>query len=696
MLISYEWLKELVGISVAPEEVSKTLTMIGLEVEGETSVQGDTVFEVNVTPNRPDCLSSIGIARELSAAFKTPLKLPLHEIKNGQPVSDFSVEILDPDLCNRYTGRVITGVKISDSPEWMKSRLEKCGIRSINNVVDITNYVLLEFGHPLHAFDADTLIGKKIIVGTPDSFNNLRATKNAERSTKFKTLDGVEREIPGGSLLIWDAERPVAVAGVMGGANTEVTEKTGNIFLESAYFEPSSIRKTSKRLGLSSESSYRFERGTDIEFLEKAVDRAALLIKEIAGGTVHKIIDEYPVKYVSEPVTAKYEKINKLLGISATNAEIFKILGLLGIPAENKGDTFIVSPPAHRRDIKRDSDIAEEIARIYGYNNIPITNPQSSLSSGRLNQRRINLNKVRDAIRKCGFTEVINFSFMSMSALDMIEIPDSDGRRKTIALSNPLNQDECLLRTSLVPALIGNLKYNLDRGMKDIRFFEVSRIFEDIGNTLPLDELRLGGILYKEKAPSLWKEDARGFYIAKGALESLFEELMISGYSFSPSSEPFLHGGQSADIHISNSRIGYVGVMGPDIVEKLDLKKQKPEIVLFELNLDLLLSLTPDSIRYISIPKFPAVERDIALTVDEALPSARIKEIINSYPSELIEEVSVFDYFKGGNIPQGKKSLAFNIIYRSKERTLTDEEIEGLHSSLVGYIAEKTGGELRK
>jgi phenylalanyl-tRNA synthetase beta chain len=696
MLISYEWLKELVEISAAPEEVSKTLTMIGLEVEGETSVQGDTVFEVNVTPNRPDCLSSIGIARELSAAFKTPLKLPLHEIKNGQPVSDFSVEILNPDLCNRYTGRVITGVKISDSPEWMKSRLEKCGIRSINNVVDITNYVLLEFGHPLHAFDADTLTGKKIIVSTPDSFNNLRGTRNAERSTKFKTLDGVEREIPGGSLLIWDAERPVAVAGVMGGANTEVTEKTRNIFLESAYFEPSSIRKTSKRLGLSSESSYRFERGTDIEFLEKAVDRAALLIKEIAGGTVHKIIDEYPVKYVSGPVTAKCEKINKLLGISATNAEIFGILGLLGIPSENKGDTFIACPPAHRRDIKRDSDIAEEIARIYGYNNISITNPQSSLSSGRLNQRRINLNKVRDAIRKCGFTEVINFSFMSMSALDMIEIPDSDRRRKTIALSNPLNQDECLLRTSLVPALIGNLKYNLDRGMKDIRIFEMARIFEDIGNSLPLEELRLGGILYKEKAPSLWKEDARGFYIAKGALESLFEELMISGYSFSPSSEPFLHGGQSADIHISNSRIGYVGVMGPEIVEKLDLKKQKPEIVLFELNLDLLLSVTPDSIQYVSIPKFPAVERDIALTVDEALPSARIKEIINSYPSELIEEVSVFDYFKGGNIPQGKKSLAFNIVYRSKERTLTDEEIEGLHSSLVGYIAEKTGGELRK
>ena len=705
MRASYEWLKELVNISATHQEVSEKLTMIGLEVEGEEKVDGDVVFEVNVTPNRPDCLSVTGIARELSAAFKTPMKLPPHEIAGEQPVPDFSVEILNPDLCNRYTGRVITGVKISDSPEWMKSRLEKCGIRSINNVVDVTNYVLLEFGHPLHAFDADLLKGRKIIVATPGAFkesssaalpkgNNGEA--KAAENIGMKTLDGADREIPHNSLLIWDSVRPVAVAGVMGGANTEVTERTVDIFLESAYFDPASIRRTSKRLGLSSESSYRFERGTDIEFLEKALDRAALLIRETAGGTIHKIIDVYPVKYVPEPVDAQYERINRLLGIKLSKEEMIEILSLLGIKVEDKGDTFTVFPPPHRRDIKRDSDIAEELARIYGYNNIPITNPKTPLSSGILKRRTKNISTIREAMRKAGFNEVINFSFMSASGLDMIDIPASDRRRNTIALSNPLNQDECLLRTSLLPALIGNLKYNLDRGMKEIRIFEMSRIFEDIGNSLPLEELRLGGIFYKEKTPALWKDEAPGFYIAKGAIEALFEELKMARYSFVPSLEPFLHAGQSADIYISKNCIGYAGVMSPEIVEKLDLKKQKPEIVLFEINVDLLLTLAPDSIQYSSIPKFPPVERDIALIVDEAVPSAKITEIINSYPSELIEEVSVFDHFKGGNIPQGKKSLAFNIIYRSKERTLTDEEIESLHSSLVAFIAEKTGGELRK
>ena len=391
-----------------------------------------------------------------------------------------------------------------------------------------------------------------------------------------------------------------------------------------------------------------------------------------------------------------YERINRVLGIKLSKEEMLEILSLLGIRAEDKGDTFTVFPPPHRRDIKRDSDISEELARIYGYNNIPITNPKTPLSSGRLKKRTKNIRIIREAMRKAGLTEVINFSFMSASGLDMINIPDSDRRRNAIALSNPLNQEEHLLRTSLVPALINNLKYNLDRGMKDIRIFEMSRIFEDIGNSLPLEEFRLGGIFYKEKTPALWKEDAPGFYIAKGALESLFEELKIARYSFVPSLEPFLHAGQSADIYISRNRIGYVGVMSPEIVEKLDLKKQKPEIVLFEINLDLLLKLVPDLIQYSSIPKFPPVERDIALIVDEAIPSAKITEVVNSYPSELIEEVSVFDNFKGGNIPQGKKSLAFNIIYRSKERTLTDEEIESLHSSLVAFIAEKTGGELRK
>ncbi len=700
MRISYEWIKELVDITATPEEVADRLTMVGLEVEGTESIDGDTVFEVNVTPNRPDCLSMVGIARELSAVYKTPLKLPVHTIKDGQPVSDFSVDILNADLCNRYSGRVITGVKIAGSPSWMQARLEKCGVRSINNVVDITNYVLLEFGHPLHAFDADLLSGKKIIVATPDAFKTASsggaAESNKPATVKMETLDGAEREISGNELLICDAERPVAVAGVMGGANSEVNGHTRNIFLESAYFSPPSVRKTSKKLGLKTEASYRFERGTDIEFLVKALDRAALLIQEIAGGTVHEMIDCYPVKYTPERVEAKARRINKLLGIDLSVQAMVGIMNRLGVPAEEQGETVVVFPPSNRRDIKRDSDLAEEIARIYGYNSIPTTNPKSPLSSGRLNKKSLNLMKIREAIRKSGFTEVVNFSFMGTSSLDLIQIPDADRRRRAVPISNPLNQDECLLRTTLIPSLIANLTYNLDRGMKDIRLFEISKIFEDIGKSLPLEEVRLGGILYKEKYPVLWKDDAPGFYITKGALEAMFGELKIDGYSFSPSSEPFFHKGQAADIFIAGVCVGHCGVLSPEIIGTLGLKKQKPEIVLFELNLDQLLSAIPDSLQYRSIPKYPPVERDIALVVDDALASGKIREMIRTYPSDFIEEVSVFDHFKGGNIPQGKKSLAFNIIYRSKEKTFTDDEIEALHSSLVEYIVGKTGGELRK
>lgn len=701
MRITYEWLRDFVDVAASPEEMAHRLTMIGLEIEGTADAGGEavmelsasphrTVFEVNVTPNRPDCLSVIGIARELSAAYRLPLKIPPCEIAGKQTSPDFSVGIMNPELCNRYAGRLITGVGIGASPGWIREKLEKCGMRSINNVVDITNYVLLEFGHPLHAFDADTLKGKKILIGTPET------VKGKGIQTIMKTLDGIERVIPGDSLLIWDIENPVAVAGVMGGSDTEVTEKTKNIFIESAYFDPVSVRRTSKKLGLVSEASYRFERGTDIEFLEKALDRAALMIREIAGGTIHEIIDEYPVKYMKQPVAARFESINKHLGTALEQSEMLEILKRLSIPAEKKDDAFVVYPPAHRRDITRENDVAEEIARIYGYDSIPTTVPKSSLSSGHLNKRRMHLTRIREAIRKTGFTEVINFSFMGKSSLDIINIPESDSRRKAISIGNPLSQDGCLLRTTLAPALIENLKYNIDRGIKDIRIFETAKVFLDTGESLPAEELRLGGIFYREKSQALWKEDTRGFFLAKGALESMLEELKIRGYLFSPSSEPFFHAGQASDIYVSDSRIGYLGVLGPDVVEKLALKKQKPEIALFEIRLDPLLKFIPDSIQYSPVPRYPSVERDIAIVIDETIPSSLVRELISSFPTDLIEEVSVFDCFQGGNIPSGKKSLAYNFVYRSRNRTLRDEEVDSLHESLLKYVLEKTGGELRK
>jgi phenylalanyl-tRNA synthetase beta chain len=683
MRVTYEWLREFIDITATPQEIAERLTMIGLEVEKVESVNHDTIFEINVTPNRPDCLSIMGIAREISAVFKLPLNMPCHDIEGKLPDSDFSVEILNSDLCNRYTGRVIKNVVISDSPDWIKRRLERCGIRSINNVVDITNYVLLECGHPLHAFDADTVKDRKIRIDVAGARN------------KIVTLDGVERELPQDALLIWDSVRPIAIAGVMGGSETEVLDKTKNIFLESAYFKSPSIRRTTKRLNLTSESSFRFERGTDIEFLEKALNRAALLIGEVSGGKIHEIIDAYPVKYVSNPVEVTYDRINKILGTKIQKEELSQILKWLGITIKDEGAVFIAYPPSYRCDIKRDSDIAEEIARIYGYDRIPATIPRSPLPSVHLNKKPINIKKIRDAMRKAGFTEVINYSFMNPLSLDMIDISKNDTRRNTIVIRNPLKHEESLLRTTMIPALIDNFKYHVDRGIGDIRFFEISKVFKNIGEPLPLEELRLGGIYYREKSPSLWKEDVKNFFISKGALESMFEELKINGYSFSPSSEPYLHKGQASDIYVSGSYIGYLGLLGPEVIEKLDLKKHKPEIILFDLNLDVVLTCIPDAIQFIDIPKYPYIERDIAVIVDENIAASAIKEMIATYPSKLIEDVSVFDFYKGSNIPEGKKSVAFSIIYRSKEKTLTDKEVEELHASLLSYVLEKTGGKLR-
>jgi phenylalanyl-tRNA synthetase beta chain len=681
MHVPLSWLKEFIDIEISADEVAQKLTLAGLEVEAIDYLDDDYVFEVNVTPNRGDCLSILGIARELSAITGIPLKIPEHEIKAEEDY-DFKIEIKDKELCNRYTGRVVKGVTIADSPDWIKTRLEKCGIRAINNIVDITNYVLLELGHPLHAFDLDTLMGNTIRVDV------------AGENQSIVTLDGVERKLPESALLIWDAERPVAVAGVMGGAETEVTESTKNIFLESAYFKPTSIRRTSKALGLKSESSYRFERGTDIEMLETALDRTAFLIEKIAGGKIGKKIDAYPKKFVPEPVTVRYEKVNRLLGTDIPHEDMLNTLKKLNLDIKTEKDYFIVTPPSSRSDLKRDADIIEEIARLYGYDRIPTTVPKADITSAGKKTWRHILSDIKNAMLKEGFHEAVNYSFMNEKYLDILNIPEDDRRRKTIRLKNPLRKEDSLLRTMILPSLVENFIYNFFRGIKDIRIFETSKVFENTGEALPLESLRLGGIYFKEKTPSLWKETAEDFYLVKGALESLFEKLKIKECSFSPSGEPFLHPGKSADIYIAGERTGFMGALSPEVVERLDVKT-KSDILVFELDVDKLLSFIPESLTYTPIPKFPPIERDVALVIDDSIKASEIINLIRAYPTEFIEEVSVFDFYKGSNIPEGKKSLAFSIRYRSKERTLTDEEVETLHKGLIEYLTAKTGGKIR-
>jgi phenylalanyl-tRNA synthetase beta chain len=694
MRASLDWLKDLIDIDIPAHEAAHVLTMAGLEVEGLEEVEGDVVmevgaagkdyvFEVNVTPNRPDCLSLLGIARELSALTGKPIRLPEHSTEEGAP-SDFSVEILDEGLCQRYAGRIIRGVRPAESPEWMKKRLEHCGIRAINNIVDITNYVLLEFGHPLHAFDLDTLRG-----------NTIKAGK-AGKGAGITTIDGVERSLPEDALLIWDTERPVAVAGVMGGADTEVTASTRDVFLESAWFRPESVRRTSKILGLQTESSYRFERGTDIENLDVALDRAVHLILKTAGGKAERKMDVYPVKFTPAAIRISSRKVNRVLGTDLATSDITGMLEKLDIRIKDAtGDGFVALQPSHRPDLQIDIDIIEETARLYGYDRIPTAMPTPEMSAATVSPRHDLLQAVKETLRKEGFHDAVNYSFMNDSYLELLNLPRNDKRRNCVEVRNPLRKEDAHLRTMLLPSLLENYVHNISRGVKDIKLYEAARVFEKTKDTLPTERLSLGAIFSTSKAPSLYSDSTEGFYLIKGALESVLDALRISACSFMPGSEPYLHPGKSVDISIGKEKIGCLGVVSPEVIERLEVKSTQ-EVLIFEIDLEKLMPHVPRKISYKPVPRFPAVERDIAIVLDDNIKAADVIRLIEDFSAEVTEEVTVFDSYRGKNIPEGKKSLAFNIRYRLPKRTLTDEEVDGIHKGIVERLLKETSGAIRE
>src|SRR6202142_4469838 len=693
MRVSFDWLKNFVKVDATPEAVAEKLTMLGLEIEALERIDGDVVFEVNVTPNRPDCLSIMGIARELSAAYGIPLAFPDLNVVSESKELDFNVEILEADLCRRYAGRIVHNLKVGPSPDWMKKRLEKCGIRSINNVVDVTNYVLLEFGHPLHAFDLSTIKGHVIRVGTPK-------VTTGQSNMKFTTLDGSEREISGETLLIWDAERPIAIAGVMGGSDTEVTEKTVDIFIESAYFEPTSIRRTSKTLGLKTEASYRFERGTDLKALKKALDRAAMLMHEVAGGTLYGKIDIYPKRFYPKQISVRYERIGRLLGVKLSEQEVLDCLQGLGLEIYDcNSEGFKVKVPPYRADITMEADIIEEVARLYGYDRIPAELPKARLgvdSQKDIVSAREIRHDIRESLLKCGFDEAINLSFMGAYELDLLSIPADDARRRLVQVRNPLREEDAYMRTTLVPSLIRNLVHNLAHGNRELRLFEMAKAFFDIDrNSLPEEKERIAALYYREKTKTLYKDDTPDFFVVKGILEAMLEGMGIWGHSYVRSDEPFLHPGRSADIIIDGSKAGFIGELSPALIEALDIKAQKPSVIVMEMDLDAIISLSKRNAIYKPLPKYPFVERDTAIIVDAGLQAAEIIGHLKSYPSNIIEDVSIFDIYQGSNIGAGKKSIAFNVRYRSSEKTLTDQEVEGLPKALVDYILDKTGGQGR-
>ncbi len=683
MKASYNWLKDFVDFDLPPKELAHTLTMAGFEVEAVEQVEDDTIFDIGITPNRPDCLSIRGIAREISAILEIPIKdnpVKIDKEEGEGPV----VEIDDPDLCPRYCSRIISGVKTGPSPEWLSKRLESCGIRSTSNIVDITNYILLELGQPMHAFDLDTLSGKKIVV------------RKAGDVKTFTTLDNEKRNLSKDTLLIWDGEKPVAIAGVMGGQNTEVSAETVNILLESAYFNPSSVRRTSKLLNLSTESSYRFERGIDLEAVSFALDRAAQMIAENTGGQITAISDKYPKTFEPRKISFSVDKVSSVIGVDIEKSFIEKTLVNLGFKIEIAEEGIVAIPPSFRNDVEMDVDIIEEVARLYGYDKIPSTLPVMQMSPAPEHKTQELIKTLKASMVKSGFSEVINYSFMNPDVLDKLNLPSDDKRRNLIYIKNPLRKEDSAMRTTLIPALLNNVNLNLNRGEKMLRFFEISRVFLPTDRKLPDEIVQMAAVYHKENGSSIWQSKHDGFYDLKGALENIFAELKLTNVSFikdSNAAEMYLHPGKSGYIFIDNKKVGYIGALHPGVAEAFDIKG---DITVAEIyNIDKILNMIPSKTTYASLPKYPYVERDAAIVVNDDVTVSAVMKVILGMESDIIETVNLFDIYKEKPIPKDKKSLAFSIRYRSAERTLTDSEVDQLNSEIIKRLQVNLDAELR-
>ena len=649
----------------------------------------DVVFGIDLTPNRSDCLSIIGVAREISAITGNPLRKPHIDFQEGKlNASDLaSVTIKDPDLCHRYAARVITGIKIGPSPYWMRRRLESVGLRSISNVVDVTNYVLMEIGHPLHAFDLENLSGRQIIV------------RRAMPEEQITTLDEVQRGLDTEMLVIADAEKPVAMAGIMGGSGSDVTDKTANLLIESAYFNPVSISKTSKALGMHTEASHRFERGTDIEGLITALNRTAQLIKQLAGGEICKgIIDAYPTRREEIRVKLRPERVNAVLGTQLQPEDMLKYLSSIEFHVDKKDMTVTV--PSFRPDVEREIDLIEEIARLYGYDNIPVTMPASEVpyeaEEEHLNfVKTIYRDRIRNALCACGLTEVINYSFHGPNDFNLMELEDDSKYRNALTLSKPLNENQSVIRTTLISGLLANIIYNLNRQVSDIRIFEIGRVFHPkAGKKQPDEPEYVSGAITGQVFSEMWNQQTRNvdFFDIKGAVESILQSYGINDYTLRHSSRPPFQSGRCAELMVKNEPIGIFGEIRRGVLDKYEINQ---EVYAYELGFDALLKYA-DFGKFQPLPVFPSVYRDIALVMDFDILSSKIEDTIRSAGGEIIRSINLFDVYSGKQIPEGKKSLAYSIEYNSASRTLTDSEVDEVHSQIIHRLSEEFGIELRK
>lgn len=661
---------------------------------------GDVVYDLETTPNRPDWNSVIGIAREIAALTGKPLRIPEFQVpSSASRVDDLvSVRLDDPELCPRYTARIVRGVKIGPSPDWLRQTLEKVGVRSISNVVDVTNYVMLETGQPLHAFDYH-LIAKPRAAGVPptDQPSAEKPTiivRRAQPGELFVTLDGQKRTLTSDNLLIADEEKGIALAGVMGGQNTEINEQTADVLIESACFKPQNIRATSKKLDLRTESSYRFERGADIGIADYASRRAAQLILETAGGQLAAgVVDAYPKPVEPRQITLRPEKVGELLGISLRPEEIQYHLSQLGLKVANRkvrpvgseepAEPVTFSIPTFRVDLKREVDLIEEVARLHGVDKIPATPPRGAIGANAYDAVHDQLAEARRILCGLGLHEAQGQTLISDTAAKLVTAD-------LVALENPLSSDMNVLRPSLLPGLLDALRHNLSHQVGDVALFEIGRVFTHHGSAdslvrAPREERRIAIALTGQRAQSFWSGAARDakldLYDLKGVVEEFLEQFGIRGVVYRKQAASTTLYLESAAITLGGKLpLGEMGQLLPPLAKRYDLRDA---VLLAELNLDLLLSRRNTGKGFKSLPQFPSVRRDVAMLVPEATTHEAVLNVVKQTKPQNLEGVELFDVFRGKNVPEGQKSMAYACTYRHGDRTLTDAEVNAAHERLV-------------
>jgi len=651
--------------------------------------ESDTIFNVDITPNRPDLLCITGVARLISGILDEKFTPPVPVIKKEfiDKTLDINkklkVKLLDTKRCLRYSARLIQGVKIDESPQWLKNILLSSGIRPINNVVDITNYVMLEMNQPLHAFDYDKLTENTIIVRTAKSGESILA------------LNGKNYNLNEDNLIIADAGKPVAIAGIMGGELFSVNNSTNSIVLESAYFLPGSIRKTSKTLGISSDSSYRFERGIDINNLVNALNRATELILEICGGKTSKnIIDAYPVKIKPIKIKLNFNRVNKILGTNFKNTEIIKFIKKLYFNISSVTKTYCtVIVPSYRVDIKEDIDIIEDIAQIYGYNKIPLTLPESNLTIGREIKLETFNKNISNILTSFGFYEVKNYSFLNNNFLKILKLKNYD-TKEAVKLKNPFNEEETHLKTTLFPDLIKNFIFNYNNGNFNVHLFEIANVYKnENGNykQIPFIGAISGGFIINTSFNK--KEFISDFYYIKSIINEINKYLNINtefDYSDATFDNEFLE--YCCKISLNNELIGVAGKLRNEILYD---NKIKENVFLFELNIEKLFALFNKEIKYRKFSQFPAVNRDISLVVNRSIPEKNVEEIIKKTAKDFIKSIKLYDIYYGEQIPKDCKSLTYNILFQSIERTLSEKEVNDIVQNIITNLKNEINANLR-